>query len=427
MRALTTRAFGLSLALLVGCTHSALIFVTDDEHPEEDAGPDGESDAGRDAGEPDAGMDAGAPERDAGSSKGPLALAAFEHTCTVRDDGSSYCWGRNADGQLGVGSNPASFLTKPTALVRGLPYAQLCAGEHHSCGLRPDGRIDCWGGNAKGQLGLGDVRSRDEPSSLRPSVSVDFKAIACGGNVSCAVGKDELLYCWGENLEGQGGQNDPAGSPDLLVPTRVDIDPGIAQVSVGQGHVCALSNAGALYCWGRNNYGQLGLGSDAPEQQRKPTQLSGSASYLSVGAGQNHTCAVRKDKRLYCWGLDKDGRLGLGTPGTGANVFEPAQVGTLSDYQSVQANWFHSCALRTSGVLMCWGRNEEGQLGLGDIDLRDEPTNVSSLENVLGFSVGHFHSCALRVGAVYCWGENKEGQLGLGSTERKNVPTRVGF
>jgi alpha-tubulin suppressor-like RCC1 family protein len=420
MNARSSRMLALLLALLSGCTHSGSIFVAKEEEPEADAGTVSESYGGS---ELDAGEDGGVVERDAGTVTLP-ALSAYEHSCTVRVDGS-YCWGRNADGQLGVGGGPP-FVTTPTQLVRGLLYTQLCAGERHSCGLRPDGRIDCWGGNAKGQLGLDDRISRDEPTSLRPSVSVDFKALACGGNVSCAVGKDEQLYCWGDNLEGQGGQNDPPNSPDLLVPMRVDIEPGIAQVTVGQGHVCALTNAGTLYCWGRNNHGQLGLGAEAAGQVRKPTQQPGGASYLSVGAGQMHSCAVRKDRRLFCWGWRAEGRLGLG-PGGSGDLPEPSQVGSLADYQSVQANWFHSCALRASGVLSCWGRNEEGQLGLGDTELREEPANVSGLDAVTALAVGHFHTCALRAGAVYCWGENKEGQLGLGNVDRRNLPARVSF
>jgi alpha-tubulin suppressor-like RCC1 family protein len=417
------------LAALSACTHNVLILEAKEERDasdgEAEAGAERDADTERDAGsELDASDDGGAIESDAGSKRVP-ALAAYEHSCVVRDQGA-FCWGRNVDGQLGIGGEPGSAILSPRHVVRSLLYTQLCAGERHSCGLRPDGRIDCWGGNAKGQLGLGDRSARDEPTALRPSINVDFKEIACGGAVSCAVGKDEQLYCWGENLEGQGGQNDLAGSPDLLVPTRVEIEPGIAQVSVGQGHVCASTKAGTSYCWGRNNHGQLGLGRLDPDQVRKPTPLAGGGAYLALAAGQNHSCAVRKDGHLFCWGQRIDGRLGLG-PGGNDDLPEPTQVGSLSDYQSVQGNWFHSCALRRSGVLMCWGRNGEGQLGVGDTELRDEPTNVMGLDAVSAFAVGHFHTCATRSDAVYCWGENREGQLGLGNEVRRAAPTRLSF
>jgi alpha-tubulin suppressor-like RCC1 family protein len=439
---MSRRALALALWLAVGagCTNSAVIFASNEPKPGDDAGPDSDADSeeladasAADGGlEPDAAAEADAAGardgevRDGGLDAGgasATALAAYEHTCAARADGT-YCWGRNEDGQLGLGADHSPAVFSPRRLLRALPYLQLCAGEQHSCGLRADGRIDCWGGNGQGQLGLGDTLERDEPTVLRSDV--DFKAIACGGEQTCAIGEDDRLYCWGDNFEGQGGQNDAAGSPDLLVPTRVDLPPGIAQVSVGQGHVCALSSTGTIYCWGRNTKAQLGLGRGAELQIRKPTPHAGGATYAAVAAAQVHSCAVRKDRRLFCWGDSVDGLLGLGPDASGL-VYDPTQVGSFTDYQSVQANWFHSCALRAGGALWCWGRNQEGQLGLGDLTLRDQPTLVSGLEGVGSLAVGHFHTCAAQRSAIYCWGENREGQLGLGDDDRRDVPTRVSF
>jgi alpha-tubulin suppressor-like RCC1 family protein len=421
----TYRALLWLLTLLPACTHSGLVFEANQDPASDDAGPAAAADASTDAGdagrEPDAARDdGGLIEGDAGSEPA-RALAAHEQSCTVRDEGA-FCWGRNSDGQLGVGidSSPAFA---PRHLEHGAPYTQLCAAETHSCGLRPDGHLDCWGGNAKGELGVGDQTARDEPTAVHGGLV--FKSVSCGGELTCAVSKDERLYCWGDNFEGQIGLNDAFGSPNVLEPAQVSIERGIAQVSVGQGHVCALTNAGALYCWGRNTHGQLGLGR-APQQTRVPMQLPGSATYVSIAAGQEHTCAVRKDRHLFCWGYTLDGLIGTGET-SAEDVREPVQVGSLADYQSAQANWFHTCALRTGGVLMCWGRNIEGQLGVGDTALREEPTLVSGLDTVSAFAVGHFHTCATRMGAVYCWGKNDEGQLGLGNDERHNVPTRVSF
>jgi alpha-tubulin suppressor-like RCC1 family protein len=428
-RAWTAAACAALQALaLDGCANSVLIFAADDGGASDDDGgaeTDAEAGSGADGGRaPDAASgDAGRGRNDAGGGGGAArALAAHMHTCVAHVDGS-YCWGRNADGQLGVGPEETPLFT-PARLEGVLSYSQLCAAEQHSCGLRADGKIDCWGGNSKGQLGLGSRSARDFPTPV--PAGIEFKWLACGGEQTCAVGKDEELYCWGSNFEGQVGQNDPAGSPDLLVPTRVPLEPGSAQVAVGQGHVCALSDAGALHCWGRNTEAQLGLGRAADGQVRRPTALAGSSAYMSIAAGQRHSCAVRRDGRLVCWGEPFDGRLGLGAIGPDL-VHEPVQVGSLADWQSVQVNWFHTCGLRAGGVLMCWGRNAEGQLGIGDQSTRDVPALVSGLEGVTAVTVGLFHTCATSPGGTYCWGKNEYGQLGLGlgPSERADEPTRV--
>jgi alpha-tubulin suppressor-like RCC1 family protein len=417
---------GLLVSALVfgGCSHSVLIFEADGAAPDEDAALDAGADAARETDASGEEASVGPGENDAGGGEGAHALAAHEQTCVAREE-ASYCWGRGADGQLGIGPMLAPEF-KPVRLERAPAYTQLCAGERHTCGLRPDGGIDCWGGNAKGQLGINSRSARDVPTPVQ--AMVDFKWLSCAGELTCAVGKDEELYCWGDNFEGQGGQEDPAGAPDLLVPTRVMIERGIAQVSAGQGHVCALTNAGALYCWGRNTEAQLGLGRGVEQQLRRPTVLPGGNAYMSIAAGQRHTCAVRRDRRLFCWGERLDGRLGLG-PGVTDVVYEPAQVGSFADWQSVQANWFHTCGLRAGELLFCWGRNAEGQLGVGDEATREVPTRVATLEGVTAFTVGHFHTCAARPGDVYCWGKNDEGQVGLNlrPADRPNLPMRVTF
>ncbi len=427
--ALSLAPLGLSPAL-GGCSNSVLVFTAvDGAVSEQDAGPEPEVDAGR-APDADAGQaPADAQGEEAGPGPGPSeagaeqarALAAWTHTC-VADDEGTLCWGRNADGQLGIGADEAP-VSRPVRLMGAVAYTQLCAAEVHSCGLRPDGAIDCWGGNSRGQLGINSRSARDFPTPVSGDLS--FKWLACGGLQTCAVGKDEELYCWGHNREGQLGQDDLAGAADLLVPTPVALPRGSAQVAVGQGHACALSASGELSCWGRNDEGQLGLNSREP-QIRRPTALAGSSAYMSITAGQYHSCAVRRDRRLFCWGGEFDGRLGLGPNGPD-RVYEPAQVGSLSDWQRVEINWFHSCGLREGGVLMCWGRNVEGQLGVGDTATREVPAPVSGLEGVSAFTVGHLHTCASASGGTYCWGKNEFGQLGLGlgPNERVNVPTRV--
>jgi alpha-tubulin suppressor-like RCC1 family protein len=407
-----------------GCAHSVEVFeLTEGGVAPEDAGAQEPGDAQSDAHEPPDARppaDAQPPDAALGSGSGRI-VAAFEHTCVV-DDAGLFCWGRNADGQLGLG-NSSPALSRPQRIERAGDYSELCTGETHTWGLCAEGALECWGGNEQGQLGLGDMASRSEPTPTAAGLA--FSSIACGGNITCGVAAAGALYCWGDNAEGQLGLGDSdAVMREIAVPTRVPLALPARQVSVGQGHVCAVVEGGALYCWGRNSQAQLGIGSGRG-QVRSPTLVNGGGSYLQVTAALAHTCGVRVDGRLFCWGLDLDGRLGLGT--TEEEVAQPAQVGSAGDYLQVQANWFHTCALREGGRLECWGRNVEGQLGLGDWMSRAAPETVASSVPWSALAVGRFHTCAIRAGAVYCWGKNEadQFQLGLGDHERRNLPAWV--
>ncbi len=367
-----------------------------------------------DAGSADAGPgDAGVP------GVPPIVLgAAFDPTCAAQE-GALYCWGKNRDGQLGVGNIDDHLDVQHVDL--GLPVVATCAGEAHSCALAEDRSLYCWGKNLHGELGLGDFAPRSRPTRVE---GASFVRIACGGYNSCGIRDDGALYCWGENFEGKLGQDDPFTAPDSSSGLAVAPDIRFHEVSVGQGHVCAVTRDGALYCWGRNTDGQLGIAT-SDGQVRKPTRVGTASDYRSVAAGQRHSCAIRAGGTLWCWGTDASGSLGLDVdPDT--RVQSPSQVKPLQGIASVSANWFHSCALRDDGSLYCWGRNAEGQLGLGDTLPRALPTRVDIAHDWLSITAGHFHSCALARSGLWCWGENDElGQLGLGMTGRRSSPTRV--
>jgi alpha-tubulin suppressor-like RCC1 family protein len=300
-------------------------------------------------------------------------------------------------------------------------YVQLCSAEVHACGLRKDGEIECWGSNGNGQLGLGDNQDRPLPTPLAAGVS--FVSLACGGKASCAVADTGKLYCWGDNSEGLAAQADPYDSPDVLLPKLAVLEVAVRQVSVGQGHACAVAINGALYCWGRNTDSQLGIG-PSPIQLRKPTPSDVNARYHQVAAGQQHSCGVRNDGTVYCWGRELAGRLGQGAEQDG-KLLLPGQAGTDSDFVSTAVHWFHSCARRLNGKLVCWGRNQEGQLGVGDEKQRDTPAPVSGPSAWSAFAVGRFHTCGISQGQIYCWGMNDTGALGLPDDARQNMPVRV--
>ncbi len=351
--------------------------------------------------------------------EGPLAnaVSGFKHTCAVVQ-GALYCWGWDAFGQVGV---PGDRDQRKPIKLSDDPFSEVCAGERHSCALRVDGALFCWGGNAYGELGTGDLNSRE---TLTRIDAQPFVALACGGVNTCAIAARGELWCWGDNSEGKLGQDDP--SPGVMGtlafserPIRVRTDERFVQVSVGQGHVCALSEQGKAYCWGRNSAGQLGI-AGTPEQTRTPLPVVGDATFSTLAAGQTHSCAVDVAGQLACWGSTVDGLLGV--PTDQVQLRTPTRLDG-EGYDYVTANWFHSCAHKKDDTLVCWGRGLEGQLGLGDYLNRDRPTQVDGRWSVV--SAGNFHSCAFADDGLYCWGANDTAQLGLGDDARRPVPFKV--
>jgi alpha-tubulin suppressor-like RCC1 family protein len=348
------------------------------------------------------------------------------HSCAVTD-GVLTCWGNNDLGQLGTGDHQARLLAESVAGDG--TFRQVTVGASHSCGLDDLGQVYCWGGNERGQLGQGDRAARDTPSL----VALPARATRVSGKFShtCALLIDATLYCWGQNWEGQLGQADqpPSGDQaagDGLRPLPVGIDDWRA-VDTGDGHTCAIRIDGSLWCWGRNSDHELGA--DSRIQVRAPIQVTGDGPWLTVASGQGYSCAVRQDLSLWCWGQNTGSDSGDGFPlgiGAAAEVSAPTRVGSENDWTAVSANTFHSCALNREERLFCWGRNAEGQLGSGDLVALEEPGEVGE-----GFSVvsaGRFSTCAATdQGEARCTGENANGQLGTGDQQRRDQLTLVRF
>jgi alpha-tubulin suppressor-like RCC1 family protein len=411
--------------LCVACSHELVVL----ERRVEDAGEHARDAAAdnSDGALADAAMkrDAGADDADVAMPPAPdAALGAdlasgFAHTCALVQ-GSLYCWGADDYGQVGV---PGELdQTRPLKVNDGT-FTDVCTGERHSCALRADGTTLCWGANAYGELGLRDTSSRETPTPLDTQ---RFVALSCGGFNSCALTAEGELWCWGDNSEGKLGQGDPPpGELGTLASSATPIpvlgDLRFTQVEVGQGHVCAISKQGRLYCWGRNTRGQLGVAA-LVDQARAPTLVAGDAQYTSIAAGQFHSCAVDVASKLWCWGQAANGLLGVLAETPTLRV-PTALAG--DGFESVSVNWLHSCALKKDGTLFCWGRGEEGQLGGGDSSQRDMPTQVGRDGRWRSVSAGQFHTCAFADDGLYCWGANDTGQLGLSDNARRYVPFKV--
>ena len=302
-------------------------------------------------------------------------------------------------------------------------WKMLSGGDRHTCGIRTSGELYCWGLNDQGQLGDATLDPRATPTKVALGFT-DWASVSAGGNSTCALRVNRRLYCWGSNNGGSLGVGD---EDPRSVPTQVAGSfTSWTSVSVGTAHACGRRSTGRLYCWGSNPFGALGLGDKQP--RLTPTEVSGQRTdWADVSAGSFHTCARRSTGRLFCWGYNVVGQVGNGTETQAA--LTPRQVaGGLTDWTSVSAGGAHTCAGRSSGGLFCWGGNSTGQLGVGTTDAgRSTPTQVAGgLTSWRSVDAGGEHTCARRsTGRLYCWGYNMFGQLGDRSEDNRDAPVQV--
>jgi len=280
----------------------------------------------------------------------------------------------------------------------------ISAGGSHTCALAGRGFLDCWGSNAADQVGDGTKADRTLPVvvGVLPGVS----AVAAGGSFTCARTNGGEVECWGD------GQ-----SPHVVAS-------GVAAIAAGGTHACGLTSTGAVECWGDNRYGQLGDGTKT--RRASPVAVSSlSGGVIAVTAGGGHTCALTTAGAVKCWGENDYGQLGDGTK---ANRTVPAPVsGLTSGVTAIAAGGQHTCALTRRGAVRCWGRNLAGQLGDGTTKTRTRPTALSELaRGVAAVAAGRNHTCALmRAGGVRCWGDDGSGQLGDRKKADRRLPAKV--
>jgi alpha-tubulin suppressor-like RCC1 family protein len=368
-----------------------------------DDGPPSQPNPRSDAGMMPAGSGGGAGDRPGSISTGAGQTDAGEPppppTCDLQCGPNELCTNQRCVPAQGVMSLACSF--------------------GHSCSVE-SGRLYCWGANDVGQLGLGDTTPRLEPDAVPGATAV--AQIAAGGGSACAIDEGGGLFCWGDNLEGKPGQADPYSAPDVVSPQRVGTDRW-KLVAVGQGHVCGVRADGPVFCWGRNTDLALGIGSPDPAQARKPTATMTTGTFTSLSASQHHTCGVRADGSLWCWGRNEHSELSA--PAADLPISSvPVQVGSDVDWAEAAVGWFHSCARKQNGNVYCWGRAIEGQLAQDRIEPNPLPTKIESPLLWKRISTGHFHTCGVdaMTGLIHCTGENGNGQLGLGDLTRRHMP-----
>lgn len=331
------------------------------------------------------------------------------HSCAINALGETHCWGTNANGTLGDGLDLTGASGSPLLVAGEHSFTTLTAG-YHTCALE-DGAAWCWGEGDEGALGNGADTNAIAP--VRVNGGLTFAQISAGWGHVCGLTTEGAAYCWGFNKDGQVGNGSPSGMQ--TEPVAVDTDIEFAQIQASGDHSCALTRLGKVYCWGDGTDGILGTGDE--DDQPSPVAVLDTLTFVSLSGGFSTQCGIDRTGLAICWGRNDAGQAGNGsfitpqlspTPAASSARFSMIGVGAEN----------HLCAVeRVTNQLYCWGSNPHGQLGSGDRDDRASPTAVADFF-ARAVATGEGHSCAMDTnGDVYCWGSNQEGQVGNGSID----------
>jgi alpha-tubulin suppressor-like RCC1 family protein/endonuclease/exonuclease/phosphatase family metal-dependent hydrolase len=300
----------------------------------------------------------------------------------------------------------------------------LSAGGQTTCMTRSDGTASCWGRNDYGQVGDGTTTQRDSPVTVP---GTGWTTISTGGASTCGIkaragttGPSGTLWCWGLDNYGQLGIG--RGAP-VHRPHQVGSGTNWATVSTGWAHTCATKTNGTLWCWGQNLWGQLGIGS-VNRLHGRPQQVGTARDWRSVSTGGWHSCAVDDAGAAYCWGHNTFGEVGDGTLTTRSS---PVEVTGGSAWLQLSTAWAQTCGITQTGQLLCWGFNRQGQLGDGTLTNHARPTAVAGGQAWTQVTTGDGSTCATAEDQrLWCWGDDRYGQLGdAGSNTPEPTPTQV--
>ncbi len=335
--------------------------------------------------------------------------------------GSSGASGGSSSGGAGGGGGVAGSSGSGGAGGSGIVVAAATAGGIHTCALTSSGGVKCWGFNLYGQVGNASQAWPTQPDDVA-GLGSGVSAIAAGFHFTCALTTAGAVKCWGKNDHAELGDGTKTKQP---TPVAVSgLSSGAVAIAAGFIHACAVTSSGGVKCWGNNDSGQLGDGTTT--EGIKPVSVFGlSSGAVAVSAGANHTCALTKAGAVKCWGSNGSGQLGDGTKLPRKTLVDVS--GLSSGVTAISAGDAHTCSLAATGAVKCWGFNENGQLGDGTKMDRAVPTDVSGLgSGVSRVAAGHSRSCAVdATGAAWCWGDNSDGQLGDGTKMQRLKPIPV--
>jgi alpha-tubulin suppressor-like RCC1 family protein len=354
----------------------------------------------------------------------PYVATGQDHSCGVTGDGTLWCWGRNDHGELGDGTKVGRL--RPVKVAASFGNAFVSAGEQVTCAV-PTGfgaqHVWCWGWGGL----VGDGTSVDRTSPVDIMSTNDSWDGAPGdvsvGNAHTCARKGGQVFCWGSDAQGQLGDGQANLTPVPGPVLAAMLGDTVGGIAAGV-HTCAIVSGGNVLCFGGNAYGQLGDGTTI--DRATPVQPHGlGGSVVQIATGQAHTCALKSDGTLWCWGDNTGGQLG---DGTFTARLTPVQVTALGNtVQKIATGGFHTCVIKNDGTPWCWGDNESGQVGDGTFTTRTLPVPITPPASpFVEISGGEYHTCARAIdNSIWCWGDNEYGKLGDGTTTNRASPTLV--
>lgn len=319
-----------------------------------------------------------------GFSGTPKAVAAgLGHTCALSADGFARCWGNNFYGQLGTGDRVDS--PTPRTAIGGLESIDL--GNSHTCAVTNGGVALCWGLNEYGEIGNGQPSCQSKCFAIHPEevrgLSGVVHQVALGDGFSCAVTRAGTVSCWGN---GYGPQ--PVGISHL--------SGDVVAISAGIGHACGLTEAGAVQCWGGNEFGQLGNGQHGVGVTSRRAVTAVRRGAVAIAAGGHHTCLVARRGAVGCFGRNDYGELGDGTTKDRDELVPVTRLGIGSGVTEISVGYQFSCAALGGDEVTCWGKNDVGQLGDGTTETRKRPADTKFGGPSVSFVVREKGSQALK-------------------------------
>lgn len=342
-----------------------------------------------------------------------VSLRAYgDHTCGVDDGGVVWCWGRDDWGQVGDGRRAAA--TAVPTRVEGISAVGVWVGETMSCAGGRDGSLWCWGRNDWGQLGDGSTVS-PRVRAVKVKGVTNVRAVAIGDFHACALGEDQRVRCWGWGGYGAFG----AGETVEPQPVEARLGAGAEAIAGGGRNVCAVSDGG-VFCWGLRDDGRVGDGLVTREGMvaTLPRRVMLTERATGVVVGDHGGCALTESGAVQCWGPNESGEVGDGTRNA---AWRPARAAVQSGAVSVFAGEDRRLAWMRDGSLMAWGAG----VGTESDRVRAEGS-ATGLEGVMArvveVALGRAHLCVRLVdGAVRCVGDNTYGQIGVGVSNDATV------
>lgn len=347
--------------------------------------------------------------------------AGTMHACDIASGGIAWCWGLNGnEGRIGsatLGAN--AYSNVPVQVPGNLRFTRLSTYGRTTCGITAQGAAYCWGYNGWGALGAGSNAAMSV-TPVAVAGNHTFKDITVGGDHACGVTTANQGYCWGNNDWRQlgTGNNTIAGTPVAIAGNLA-----FATIAAGSSATCGVVLNGDAYCWGANSIGQAGDGGTIAYGNvyvSQPQKVAGGFAFAKASLGMQYACGIATTGAAYCWGSNTLGKLGNGNTG---DTSTPKIVTGGLTFASISTGGNHACGVGTDGYAYCWGGNGNGQLGHAGANTTTVPTRVGALLKAseiaaAGIATGSgAHSCAISTDrlTVYCWGRNDVGQLGNGA------------